>query len=244
MNLRKIIFVLCANLILTSCLNLSPNSQNSETPNESKDSNKSKISDVPNESKVSDKSEISSESSESIESGDSQKSEISIEPGDSQKSEVSYEPKDSDKSNILQDSIDTQKSALLGWWGPELPDNPSKEEFFEYNCFGKGGLFHFLELGYQNYYGKDVLYQVNWFKGTWISNGNNLEIKWETVGYIHSDTLLDADWKSKMEWETDHVNVTVEFFVSDQQLILAKGTDLHTDQRAQEIDPLKDICVY
>ena len=100
MNLRKIIFVLCAKLILTSYLILY---------------------------------------------------------SDLQKSEISNEPTDSDKSNILQDSIDTQNSVLLGWWGPYLPEDPSNIEFFEYDCFGKGGVFHFLELGYRKYMGKDVL---------------------------------------------------------------------------------------
>ena len=43
MNLRKIIFVLCTKLILTSCLNLYPDLQKSEISNEPADSDKSDI---------------------------------------------------------------------------------------------------------------------------------------------------------------------------------------------------------
>ena len=90
------------------------------------------------------------------------------------------------------------------------------------------------------------MYEVNCSKGTWSSNGNTLEIKWETLGYIHSDACLDADWKFNMEWEIDPnaSGLELEFFLSNQQLILAKGIEAYTDQRAQEIDPLKDIFEY
>ena len=144
----------------------------------------------------------------------------------------------------LVEPEESENPDLLGWWGPELPENPSKQEFFEYNCFGKGGVFHFLELGYRKYMGKDVLYQINWFEGTWNSNGDNLSLQYQKSGYVYSSDSLESDWKSKIEWEPENGSITVKFSVSDSQLSLTSGGESEAVQKAQEIDALKGVCDY
>ena len=92
--------------------------------------------------------------------------------------------------------------------------------------------------------GKDVLYQVNWFEGTWNSNGDNLILQFQKSGYTYSSDSLEGDWNSKIEWEPDNSFLTVKFSISDTQLRLTNGGESNTVQRAQEFDVLKGICDY